>query len=76
MSTFQCVNRSNSHYGNKSLVKTEILPSCCMSSIELFGSLNCSSERPNNTEIPDWAALKNKREQRLRRAIKAEMLSL
>lgn len=76
MSTLQCVNGTNSNYRKKASVKVEILPACCMSNVELLESLNWRSDKPNSAESLNSAALENKREQRLRQAIKAEMLSV
>jgi hypothetical protein len=76
MSTFQCANRPNSNYSPKGSAKAEILPACCMSNVELLESLDWRPGKPKSAESPTSAALDTKREQRLRRAIKAEMLSL
>lgn len=75
MSTLPCVDRPGIVGGKTRFGKAEILPSCCMSSIELLGSLNRSNDPLHNAGSPNSSALDNKKEQRLRQAIKAEMLS-
>lgn len=58
----------------KSALKPDVLPACCMSNKEFFETLNWMAEQ-NVEKSYDLASTENKREQRLRQAIKAEMLS-